>query len=144
MCFDYPSAVFVYGTLMRGGVRAGRWPREPLSVERAVARGRLYDLGPYPAMTAGDDVVAGELWRFEQADMEETLRVLDEIECFGQQGVDLYVRCVIDCETEHGAARRAHVYFIADPDLPRPDQRILPDASGHCRWPAGPVTIDTP
>src|SRR5262249_44276687 len=97
-----PSAVFVYGTLKRGQVREGCWPRRPLVVEPAVARGELYDLGPHPAMIAGNDRIAGELWQFDVEDMAETLAVLDEVEGFSNCAGDWYRRVVIDCETSLG------------------------------------------
>src|SRR5687768_17088800 len=53
------SAVFVYGTLKQGDVRAHLWPRPPQSIEPAVIRGRMHDLGPYPALVDGGDPIAG-------------------------------------------------------------------------------------
>jgi gamma-glutamylcyclotransferase (GGCT)/AIG2-like uncharacterized protein YtfP len=75
-----PSAVFVYGTLKRGEVRARSWPRLPLKVDPATVRGTLFDLEAYPALVEGNQIVAGELWHFAPDDIPETLAVLDMIE----------------------------------------------------------------
>lgn len=55
--------IFVYGTLKRGEEREAMWPRWPVRVEAATTLGILYDIGPYPALAAGDDVVEGERLR---------------------------------------------------------------------------------
>lgn len=86
--------VFVYGTLKRQQCRGNAWPRTPVEVRAAFTSGELYDLGAYPAMTAGEDDVSGELWTFRSEDMPATLDVLDEIE-----GVSagLYERVRVEC-----------------------------------------------
>jgi gamma-glutamylcyclotransferase (GGCT)/AIG2-like uncharacterized protein YtfP len=133
-----PPAVFVYGTLKRGGERERCWPRRPLSVEPATVLARLYDLGPYPALLPAEsqdqDVVLGELWSFAVADMEATLRALDDVECFGVDDVDLYVRRVVACTTLDGAVVGAHCYFLADPREAERSRRVRPDARGYCQW----------
>lgn len=131
-----PAAVFVYGTLMRGEQRAGMWPHPPHEVTPAVIRAALFDLGPYPAITVGDDPVRGELWRLLEPHMGATLRALDQIECFGQGGVDLYVRRVVECTTDDGRVHLAHTYFIADPAVLRRGRRVVPGAGGWSRWSA--------
>ena len=129
-----PTAVFVYGTLMRGEQRAAMWPCAPLQVDEATIRAVLYDLGPYPAITEGDDVVRGELWRLAEADMPATLASLDEIECFGQGGVDLYVRRIVDCRLDDGSVHSAYAYFIADAAVLDRGARVMPGPSGQVRW----------
>jgi len=50
-----PELLFAYGTLgpdRRGSASGGRWEADML-------RGRLYDLGPYPALVDADDPEAG-------------------------------------------------------------------------------------
>lgn len=54
MITDLITDLFVYGTLKRGQCRETMWPRPPVSVRPAFIRGRLYDLGPYPAIWCGD------------------------------------------------------------------------------------------
>ena len=89
--------LFVYGTLKRGECRESMWPRVPTHVRPGFIRGRLYDLGPYPAIRveefAGEeddlqdlDWVAGELWSFQVGDIAATIAVLDEIEQSNQRG----------------------------------------------------------
>src|SRR5262245_31105020 len=100
-----PNAVFVYGTLKRGQVRERCWPRPPISVEPATVHWALYDLGPYPALVAGDDTVAGELWHLAPGDMQATLAALDRVEGFGGKEDDLYRRVIVECETTTGSTR---------------------------------------
>lgn len=126
--------IFVYGTLKRGQIRAGRWPRAPQSVVAATTRGRLYDLGPYPALIAGTDVVLGELWYVAPDDLDETLRVLDEIECYGHEDVDLYVRLIVDCVTDSGVPQRAYTYYFADPTELAHVPLVEPNVRGVCEW----------
>jgi len=128
------AGVFVYGTLMRGQVRAKYWPREPICIEPATIRGELYDLGPYPAILHGNETIAGELWRIAPGDMEETLRVLDQVEGFGQGGVDLYVRRVVNCRTQSDESVPAFAYYLADESFARRHFRIQPGCDGICRW----------
>lgn len=127
-------AVFVYGTLKRGQVREHCWPRRPNSVEPATIRGRLVDLGPYPALLDGDSLVLGELWRFDPADMGETLRALDEVECFGVDDVDLYVRRVVDCDLLAGGGDRAFAYYLADPATADGHPAAPVDDAGRAYW----------
>jgi gamma-glutamylcyclotransferase (GGCT)/AIG2-like uncharacterized protein YtfP len=129
------AQVFVYGTLKRGQERERNWPRPPRRIEPAEIRGELYDLGPYPALLHGDDRVLGELWFLEPADLEATLRTLDEIECFGVEDVDLYVRETVECRTlADGLIHSAHVYFLADPGHARIHRRVRPGADGFVEW----------
>src|SRR5262245_14183266 len=131
---DQPGGVFVYGTLKRGQVREGCWPRRPLSVEMARVRGLLYDLGPYPGLTEGGDVVAGELWRFAAEDMEATLAALDEVEGYSGDGDDWYRRVVIECHTASGVVL-AWTYLYARTNELQVSRRIGSDSSGVCHWP---------
>ncbi len=78
--------IFVYGTLKTGQCRAHQWPLRPLHIRKAWTLGRLYDTGPYPAMLCGQDRIAGQVWSFHAADMENTFQVLDRIEGTNQPG----------------------------------------------------------
>ena len=131
------TSIFVYGTLKRGKCRAGCWPCTPRLVEPASTLATLYDLGPYPALLAGSDRVLGEIWTFAAIDVAETLRVLDQIECFGQDDVDLYIRMVVPCnrEVETGGSTPAYCYFLADAATVGSHQRVAPEPDGFCRWP---------
>ncbi len=126
-------ALFVYGTLMRGQSRERCWPHAPLAVEPATVRGALYDLGPYPAMIAGSDLVEGELWHVAPEHIEDTLRALDAIEGYSGGDRDLYRRVLIDCETR-GGAMEAWTYHYARLDRLQLARRIQPDADDYCRW----------
>ena len=130
---DEPTAVFVYGTLKRGEVREKCWPKKPAAIEEWRVRGALYDLGPYPGLANGEDVVVGELWRFGAEDMKETLSVLDEIEGFGGGANDEYRRVMVKSETSAGVVN-AWTYLYARVSELRPDRRAKADANGVCRW----------
>lgn len=112
---------FVYGTLKRGECRQTLWPRPPLEIRTGYVRGRLYDLGAYPALWTGDceldeDVetaggettwewIAGEAWIFSDADMMVTIRELDEIEQTDQPGcLNLYDRVLVRVHDQAGFA----------------------------------------
>ncbi|MDA1049207.1 MAG: gamma-glutamylcyclotransferase [Planctomycetota bacterium] len=128
------EAIFVYGTLQRGEERARCWPRQPSQIEWCMIRGQLRDLGDYPALLAGEDLILGELWHIAEADLDATLAVLDEIEGYGQGDENLYVREIVACRTLAGEMRRAHTYRYAKPDEIVMSPIILPDAEGLCRW----------
>jgi gamma-glutamylcyclotransferase (GGCT)/AIG2-like uncharacterized protein YtfP len=129
-----PSAVFVYGTLKRGQVREKFWPRRPLRIEPATVRGLLSDLGPYPALVEGDNLVAGELWQFAAQDMPATLAALDEVEGCQGNSDDLYRRVVVQCRTAAGDVA-AWSYFYGRGDEIARARPIPPGADGVCRWP---------
>ena len=129
-----PIPIFVYGTLKRGEVRERMWPHAPVEIRLATTRAALYDLGPYPALGEGDDVVAGELWFIEKEHMEQTLAALDEIEGYHQSDSDLYVRRQVDCEDSTGESHRAYTYFYAT--ALASNKRMSPNSDGLCVWPA--------
>ena len=136
-----PLPIFVYGTLKRGQCRERCWPRRPVRVEGAVARGRLYDLGPYPAMVAGDDLIRGELWHLRPEDMEETLQRLDAVEGCVEGTGDQYERVVIECQDENGGNHRAYAYQFASPDAVQRFPIITPAPDGHCEWLPNPQPL---
>lgn len=111
-----PSAVFVYGTLMRGELREPIALRHgPLAWEEARARGRLVDLGPYPGLVPDDaGEVHGEL--ITLADPARALRELDEVEDFlgyGREG-SMYRRIVTRVRAP-GGTRLAWTYrYLGD------------------------------
>jgi gamma-glutamylcyclotransferase (GGCT)/AIG2-like uncharacterized protein YtfP len=128
--------IFVYGTLKRGEQRERCWPHSPLKVESATTRGRLFKLDDYPAMIPGDDLILGELWTIHSEHLSETLRVLDAIEWFGQDDVDLYARVIVECRGATGDLQRAYTYYYAAPEELPAQRRILPDSNGICSWTA--------
>ena len=132
---DPINRVFVYGTLMQGESRGNKWPYTPLHIESATIEAELHDLGPYPAILHGTDVVAGQLWHFAADDMKQTLKVLDAIEGFRQPGEpNLYVRKVFQCRTCDAVVHLAYTYFYADENKLSSCQRILANEDGLCRW----------
>ena len=129
------TAVFVYGTLKRGECRAKFWPRLPIAVESVTIRGRLYDLGPYPALGPGDDTIRGEIWHLAIEDMPETLRILDEVEGATQLGDAYYRRIVVKCSNDDAMSHQACAYEFADLSRLRADQIVAPNQHGQCAWP---------
>jgi gamma-glutamylcyclotransferase (GGCT)/AIG2-like uncharacterized protein YtfP len=129
------TSIFVYGTLKQGECRADCWPYDPQSIQPAATSGALYDLGPYPALLSGKDSVLGEIWTFRAEQMRETLRVLDQIEGYGQGEIDLYIRQVVPCMDQKDLNIDAYCYFLADPSMLTASQRIATDSRGFCRWP---------
>ena len=129
-----PSAIFVYGTLQRGEERECCWPKAPLSIRPGNILGELYDLGPYPGLVIGHDRIAGELWELADDDMAITLLELDQVECFGQGGVDLYERRIVNCLLADGTTLAAFTYFLADESFAKQQRRVTTDRDGYCRW----------
>lgn len=79
--------IFVYGTLMHDGLHADLLSRrrDVRLLGPARCRGRLFDLGEFPALVpGGTSWVAGELYRCDE--VEEILRNLDALE--GEAGFD--------------------------------------------------------
>ena len=151
--------VFVYGTLQRGEEREPLWPCKPLRIAAATTRGHLYDLGPYPALTAGTDVVLGELWYVPLENLPEVLRTLDAIEGFRGAPDDLYRRETIPCqplfeldpelpsesaaspstesELAHSAAEpaiAAYSYLFTQTGRLNRGLRVRANAAGYCCW----------
>ncbi len=109
--------VFVYGTLKQGQCREKCWPLEPLSVVAAWTLGRLYDLGPYPAMVRGDTPVAGQLWSYNGQAIEKVRLELDCIEVTNQPGIpNEYDRVEVQVHTLDGTTLMAETYLFSRPD----------------------------
>lgn len=129
------STIFVYGTLKAGEERGRMWPRAPVRIRTAWIEAELYDLGPYPAILAGTDRVRGEAWEIAPEHLDITLRVLDEIECYGIADVDLYVRREVLCYCEDGEVVKAHTYFLADERTAHEQgRRMSAGPNGWCTW----------
>ena len=105
--------LFVYGTLRPFvAIPMARWLATAAHyVGPARARGRLYDLGPYPGMRAARgrrQWVVGDVYRVASP---RVLRALDRYET-GRTRVRpqfVRVRCVV--KPKHGGCRRAWVYL---------------------------------
>ena len=98
------SLLFVYGTLRPFvDIAMAKWLRSHARhVGSATTRGRLYDLGAYPGMTARGrrERVAGDVYRVTNP---RVLRVLDRYE-----GEFVRERCVV--KLDGGGCRIAWVY----------------------------------
>ena len=126
--------VFVYGTLKRGEERERLWPNKPRKVEIATTLGKLYDLGPYPGLVEGDDVVEGELWHLAPEDVDETLRALDAVEGFLPEGTNLFERRVVKCRNAAGQMLKAYAYFYAQPANLAGKTALRSGGDGCVRW----------
>lgn len=135
---DDAAHFFVYGTLKRGECRERMWPHPPQNVQRAYVRGCLYDLGPYPAMIAGDDWVAGEIWTVAEKDVLRTIEVLDEIEDYHPAGDNnLYTRVQVPWFSNPEASsdpQPALTYHYARTQRLMSHQRIEPHDGGPVYW----------
>jgi gamma-glutamylcyclotransferase (GGCT)/AIG2-like uncharacterized protein YtfP len=134
-----PVHFFVYGTLKRNGLYAAYWPWEPIHVVTAFLHASLYDLGPYPALVDGSDLIRGECWSIPASGCDQTLQVLDDLESVAE---DLYRRECVNCWNEHGVVMSAYAYFFARPEQLRPEQRIRPNSQGFCEWISNSVSPD--
>lgn len=97
--------------------------------------GALFDLGPYPALVQGSDVVEGELWHIAAEDLDKTLRTLDEVEGYLPEGTNLYERRVVTCCSEAGQKVQAWAYFYGRVESLAGKTPIKPGGDGCCRWP---------
>ncbi len=107
--------LFVYGTLRRTikSPMAAVLGRDAIYVGRAFMRGRLYEVGPYPAASesaAADDKVFGELWRIQQP--TPLFKQLDDYEeCSAQYPQPHeYVRKVLPVTRDSGEILLAWCY----------------------------------
>jgi gamma-glutamylcyclotransferase (GGCT)/AIG2-like uncharacterized protein YtfP len=107
------SAFFVYGTLKRGQANYPLIAPYVRAVEPAVARGQLFDHGPFPALVAGEGRVRGELVALDPADLEAALPIVDRLEDFrpNDPAGSMYLRQVVEVETAGGGRSRAYAYF---------------------------------
>jgi gamma-glutamylcyclotransferase (GGCT)/AIG2-like uncharacterized protein YtfP len=102
--------IFVYGGLMRG-FDLHHFLAGSTFVSLATARGKLYAIGRYPGMIAGEGTVRGEL--FEADDVAVVLEVLDEVEGYDPLDADAseYVRAQQAVRTDDGRDVSAWLYL---------------------------------
>lgn len=131
--------LFVYGTLMRGQCRARHWPLPPVRIDPATIRAALYDLGAYPGIAEGNELVRGEVWELRPEDMAGTLRVLDAVEGHAKRDDDLYVRRAVRCHLYDGQEVFAWTYFYARPAELSESRRMPAGPGGWSCWPNGPL-----
>ena len=94
--------VFVYGTLMEGGVFHGLVAPFVVEIVPARVSGTLLDLGSYPGWVAGPGTVHGEVLTLHP--IEAVLPAVDELEDFHGTGepYNLYERETVRVETDDG------------------------------------------
>lgn len=108
-----PSHCFVYGTLKRGQSNYPLIAESVRAVLPATILGRLYDVGPFPALAHGDEVVHGELLLIAPAALADVLVALDDLE--GYDAADpvgsFYLRESVAATTADGQEHTAYAYF---------------------------------
>lgn len=113
-----PDYCFVYGTLKRGQSNHHLIAHVARAITAATVAGRLYDLGPFPALGPGDDRVHGELVLIAPALLAPTLRLLDELEGFvpSDPRGSIYLREIAEATTARGQTIAANLYrYNRDP-----------------------------
>lgn len=110
---DGPNTLFVYGTLKRGQLNSRLLAPDTLSAEPASTRGRLYDLGLFPALVEGDGIVLGEFVRLRATAVGNVLSVLDRLEGYrpDDPAGSMYRRRVVEVTRDDGGSEPAHAYF---------------------------------
>ena len=103
---EHVKHLFVYGTLMRGGVNHARFCADAMTIEPAITTGRLYDLPMgFPAMIEADGgQVFGEAMTFP--DIEAVVRQTDLLEGYDplRPNRSMYRRIVVPVQI--GASRQ--------------------------------------
>jgi gamma-glutamylcyclotransferase (GGCT)/AIG2-like uncharacterized protein YtfP len=133
------NRIFVYGTLKRGEANERVWPCKPTQVRNGSTFAKLFDLGPYPAMTRADDVdgdwVEGEVWEFTDNQMPAVLERLDRLEGVRKSGCGLYSRQTVDVELGGGHAVLAWAYFMDEKRVKDWGEGVTRKAGyGSVRW----------
>lgn len=89
--------VFVYGTLKEGRGLNSHYMRNSTFIKKDTVKGNLYSLGPYPALTKGNNDVPGEIWEMPKNDFEDVTRMEEsagyqtlEIETASKEKVKAY------------------------------------------------------
>lgn len=108
-----PSYCFVYGTLKRGQSNYPLIAAAVRAASPATIRGRLYDVGPFPALAHGDETVHGELLLISPEALADILVLLDRLE--GYDAADpvgsFYLREIVAATTVDGREDVAYSYF---------------------------------
>jgi gamma-glutamylcyclotransferase (GGCT)/AIG2-like uncharacterized protein YtfP len=108
-----PAAFFVYGTLKQGQSNYPLVAEAVRAVIPATIRGRLYDVGPFPALAEGDEAVRGEVLLVEPTELPRLLTVLDALEGFvpSDPASSMYLRRVVTAAPDAGGEIAAYAYF---------------------------------
>lgn len=100
--------VFVYGTLMSEMSRSDILNASTYEGTGTI-QAKMYDLGKYPGIISGNDMVHGEIYTIE----DDTLDYLDMIEGYSsdnKQG-SLYIRQSVPVTTYDDTIETAYTYF---------------------------------
>jgi gamma-glutamylcyclotransferase (GGCT)/AIG2-like uncharacterized protein YtfP len=98
--------VFVYGTLMRGEANSRYLDESEFLCPALITGYEMYNVGWYPAIVAGDGLIAGELYRVSTADIPS----IDSLEGEGY----LYAKRCETATDAKGNAAFALVYVYLD------------------------------
>lgn len=102
------SKVFVYGTLLSGLSRSDILNACTLE-GGATIQAAMYDLGSYPGIIPGDNVIHGEVYTVD----DDTLQYLDMIEGYSinHKNTSLYIRQSIPVTMYDETVETAYAYF---------------------------------
>ena len=106
------TKLFVYGTLLRGLSRA-RMLRSSRFLGPALLAGRLFDLGSYPGLLAGQGLVVGEIHLVDSS----ALQRIDRVEDFDTRDPkgSLYRRKAVPARRFSGRVETVETYFYNHP-----------------------------
>ena len=94
-----PPLLFIYGTLLPG-LALHKAMQGARCIGEATVPGRLFDLGPYPALVPGPGRVAGLLYAVSEAQLAR-LDALEEYDPTNPEG-SLYLRQRLPAALAHG------------------------------------------
>lgn len=117
--------IFVYGTLRSGQANHERCLMDRTEKElKGKVKGKLYSnmFGTFPCMIKGDGYVYGELMYIKDEFYDATLRQLDFLEGYDQEYPEesMYIREIVDIETENGEKVQAYAYYWNSENLGKP------------------------
>ena len=81
--------LFVYGTLKKG-YHNNYLLKNSEYMGKAITTGKMYNVGKFPAVTSGKDIIKGELYKIDQF----TLNNIDYLEGYNKDNIieSLYIR----------------------------------------------------
>lgn len=108
-----PHTFFVYGTLKRGQANYPLVAAVARDTAPATILGRLYDVGPFPALAEGNELVHGEIFSVDPPAVPGLLELLDDLEGYdpADPAGSIYRRRVVAATTTDGSTVSAYAYF---------------------------------
>ena len=133
------NLMFVYGTLRRGSANefSEILAQNASFAGEALVRGRLFNLGSYPALVISDapnEKVRGDLYEISRSKRQAVLDLLDRYEGCAPSDPQPheYRRAIVDVFTATGSKLKAWTYL-----LNRPPEGLDPiDAGDYLAWQA--------